>query len=482
MRGRKVKSSRNPKWPIRRVAYGALLVLLLVGMMAASMGYARVGRSPREIMDYLERRLIGHPRIEVVALPVIGQVRAWLHEPSLKERRQVHFVVPPPPSLIKTAEPWIDTKPAEDPFSHVLRVGPDETIRSIDVAAKLARDGDTVEIQAGEYHGDVAIWQQKRLTIRGVGGHARLFADGKRAGGKGIWVIVNGNFLIENIDFIGAVVDDKNGAGIRFEGGTLRVNNCLFYDNQNGILTSSTIDDGVLEISNSEFGYNGIGDGLTHNLYVGKIKKLKVTGSYFHHANFGHLLKSRAQYNEIMYNRLSDEVGGRASYELEFSNGGIAYVVGNIIQQGSETENSIMISYGVEGLVWTENALYLSHNTLVNDQPYGGTFVRATKGLINFVSVNNLLVGKGGYDLSGQTFPTDDVHADWDVFVRASRQDYRLTEAGQQRLTAVVPVAPQAGGKSILVPTREYVHPRHTRPLAQVPRYVGAQQTVVAGP
>jgi len=50
-----------------------------------------------------------------------------------------------------------------------LRVGPAEEIRTLNEAAMRAQDGDTVEVVAGEYRGDVAVWKQKRITIRGVG-------------------------------------------------------------------------------------------------------------------------------------------------------------------------------------------------------------------------------------------------------------------------------------------------------------------------
>jgi hypothetical protein len=93
--------------------------------------------------------------------------------------------------------------------------------------------------------------------------------------------------------------------------------------NENGILTGNQADT-VLEIEDSEFGYNGANDGYSHNLYVGSIARLSVTGSYFHHAAIGHLLKSRAAINYVTYNRLTDEVDGTASYELELPNGGIA--------------------------------------------------------------------------------------------------------------------------------------------------------------
>lgn len=47
-----------------------------------------------------------------------------------------------------------------------LRVGSQEKIIRIAEAARLAKDGDTVEILPGEYRGDVAVWQQKTCHPR----------------------------------------------------------------------------------------------------------------------------------------------------------------------------------------------------------------------------------------------------------------------------------------------------------------------------
>ena len=99
----------------------------------------------------------------------------------------------------------------------MLLVGPGAPIARIADAARLAHDGDTVEILPGEYHGDVAVWTQKRLTIRGVGRAPTLVADNQSAEGKAIWVFREGDFLVENITFRGARVADLNGAAIRFE-------------------------------------------------------------------------------------------------------------------------------------------------------------------------------------------------------------------------------------------------------------------------
>lgn len=93
-------------------------------------------------------------------------------------------------------------------------------------------------------------------------------------------------------------IETEQASGVT--GGHLVVRNSTFTNNENGILTGSD-KESILEIENCEFGNNGFGDGRSHNLYVGAIKRLSVTGSYFHHARVGHLLKSRAAENHIFY-------------------------------------------------------------------------------------------------------------------------------------------------------------------------------------
>jgi Right handed beta helix region len=275
-----------------------------------------------------------------------------------------------------------------------IHVGPSHPIKTIANASLLAQSGDTVEVDAGDYVGDVATWRQSNLTLRAVGGRVRLIADGASAGSKAIWVVRGKNFAVEGFDFVGAKVKDRNGAGIRFEKGNLLVRDCTFMHNENGILTGN--DPALsLTIENSEFGHNGYGDGFSHSLYVGEVAQLTVTGSYFHHGKSGHLLKSRAIVNLIAYNRLTDGNGGTASYELEFPNGGVAYVVGNIIQQSRTTRNPHMISFGVEGYKYPINELYLINNTLIDDLPYGGVFLRLEKGAGKVELLGNQLIGRG---------------------------------------------------------------------------------------
>lgn len=281
----------------------------------------------------------------------------------------------------------------------VIKVGRSERISTITEAATLAGDGDIVEIMSGEYIAQPVVWNQANLTIRGIGNRPVMLAGGTSAEGKGIWVIRNGNIQIENIEFRGARVPDGNGAGIRFEKGHLTLQRCAFYDNEMGVLTSN-YEGAVLDIFDSEFGdtprhYSGA---LHHLLYVGAINRFSMVGSRLRNGFRGHLVKSRARESHIAYNLLYDGLGGGASYELEFPNGGVAFVIGNVIGQAATTDNSTLIAYGAEGTRWQKNSLSLSHNTLINEMRSGqfvDVWTRKLPSETEFVAVSNILVGTG---------------------------------------------------------------------------------------
>lgn len=462
---------------MRRLRYLVITMSIIAGLGAALFGAAVYvsGHTPGRWMDYAQQRLAGHPKLEAVALPVISVARRVLDEPSPDQRAAEPFVAPPPPPRWAAQE---DAAPAQpDAGGRVWRVGPDGPLRSIAEAARLARDGDVVEIAAGDYRGDVAVWLQRRLTIRGVGGNARIFADGRYAEGKAIWVIRDGQFRVSNIDFVGVRVPDRNGAGIRFENGHLVVRNCLFWDSESGILTASgpRHRGARLEIEGSEFGYLGDGIGQAHGVYAGDIAELRVSGSYFHHGNVGHLIKSRAAVNDIRHNRITDEADGRASYQIDLPSGGVAYVVGNLVQQGRRAENTALISFGQEGYLWPVNRLYLASNTLVNDHPWGGAVLRARPGFDSIVAANNLRSGPGRYHAEGALQLLNDVVVGRAAFVDAAAHDYRIAPGAGQALRFQRPVVERIDGVA-LVPQAQYLHPRRTAPLQEPPGVVGAVQ------
>ena len=353
-----------------------------------------------------------------------------------------------------------------------LQVGEGKKYLSPSIAAKFARDGDIVEIDAGVYPKDVALWKQNNLTLRGVGGMVHLQADGASVAGKGIWLIKGSNVTIENIEFSGATVRDRNGSGIRAEGTGLTIRNCYFHDNQNGILSGSTKNSDIV-IEYSEFANNGAGDGKTHNMYIGAVRSFTLKYSYSHHSRIGHTVKTRAQTNYILYNRITDEYDGNSSYNIDISNGGIAYVIGNLIQQGQISENSGIISYGAEGLKYDTNEFYLVNNTVVNDRPQGGAFVFVKPGTHPARIVNNLFVGRGVINAAGAE-QSNNVRGNKNELISPLAYDYHLRLKAEAVNAGIEPGS--ANGFS-LQPTEQYVHKAGSEPRPVVGKIdVGAYE------
>ena len=277
---------------------------------------------------------------------------------------------------------------------------------------------------------------------------------------------------IENIEFSGAKVSGNNGAGIRVEGAGLTIRNCYFHDNENGILTGANETSDIL-IENTEFSHNGAGDGQSHNMYIGAVRSFTLKYSYSHHAQVGHNVKSRARTNYILYNRIMDEEDGNSSYNIDISNGGIAYVIGNLIEQGQKTENSGMISYGAEGLHSPPNEFYLINNTVVNDRPQGGIFVFVKPGTGPVRIVNNLFIGKGRIEAAGGE-ESHNIMGDKDELISPLTYDYRLKPNAK---AVNAGVEPGSAHDFSLQPTDQYVHKASSEPRPKSGRIdVGAYE------
>lgn len=332
-----------------------------------------------------------------------------------------------------------------------LEVGPGKTYSMPNQAATAVQDGDTVEIAPGNYDGEVATWRAHNLVLRGSAKFARLKAPSTIPNGKAIWVIQGRNATVENIEFYGAVVPDRNGAGIRQEGDGLTVRHCYFHDNENGILGGGGSASEVV-VEYSEFAANGHGDGYSHNLYISNIGSFTLRFCDTHHAKVGHDVKSRAQKNFILYNLIRDGADGTASMEIDLPNGGTSYLVGNVIQQGPASQNSNIVSFGAEGLSNTGKDLYVVNNTIVNDRPGGGTFVNVRSGGTAKVW-NNPFVGPGTA-VAG----TADTASNWQGndpgFLDRAAGDYRLAATSVAIDKGRDPGA--AGGFS-LAPTHQYI-------------------------
>jgi hypothetical protein len=248
--------------------------------------------------------------------------------------------------------------------STAVWVGPGQQYSSVNAAIAAAPSGGTVYVAPGTYTNDFSSIN-KNLIIDGVGGMPHLQAVGQIPNGKAIF-ITNGNITIQNLELSGATVADGNGAAIRAESGNLTVDRSYIHNNQDGILTASD-PNATVTVTNSEFAFNGAGDGYTHGIYAGHIASLTVKNSYFHDTQIGHQIKSRANVTDVEGNYIADGSNGSASYSIDVPNGGTATVKNNVIEKGPNKQNPYFVAFGEEGASNPNNKLTVANNTFVND-------------------------------------------------------------------------------------------------------------------
>jgi len=282
-----------------------------------------------------------------------------------------------------------------------LRVGPERTLKLPSEAARLARAGDTVEIDAGLYLNDYAVWNQADLTIRGMGGMAHLQSTELIPNGKAIWIVSGNNITIENIEFSGARVTDTNGAGIRHEGGNLSLRNTFFHHNEFSVLTGAD-SQASLDIQSSRFWFQKRRNTFSHGIYVGALKRFTLMGSHIKGTDRGHQIKSRALENYILYNRIEDIPEGTASRLVDLPNCGYSIIMGNDLQQALTTQNGDAIGYGAEGCEGRskrQRQLFVVNNTFINEAWSGALVKNHAKG--DVLVANNLIFGRA-HVLMGQ--------------------------------------------------------------------------------
>ncbi|MCX6626856.1 MAG: right-handed parallel beta-helix repeat-containing protein [Candidatus Solibacter sp.] len=335
----------------------------------------------------------------------------------------------------------------------VLRVGPGQQYSTPCRAIEAATPGDTIQVDAaGNYDRDGCGWTTNDLTIVGVNGRPRIDAAGQSFGGRAIWIISGNNTTVENIEFTGAKGPNRNGAAIQQLGANLTVRKCYVHGNEDGILTAENPTSHIL-IENTEFAENGYGDGQSHNIYIGRIARFTLRFSYSHDAISGHLVKSRALQNFILYNRLTGE-SGTSSYEVDLPNGGLSYVIGNVIEQGSLTENSTIVAYGIEGVTNPDSTLYFVNNTVVNDR-WNGFFIRMGAEAPPALVQNNIFGGPG------LVIDQPDARLSHNLpsrplFVNPAEFDYHLKSGSPAQNFGS---APGTGNGYSLIPMFQYVHP-----------------------
>ena len=303
---------------------------------------------------------------------------------------------------------FISTLRVDTVAAETLHVGAQRLLKTPGAAATVAKSGSTIEIDAGVYENDYSTWSQDSLTIRGNGGMVHMKSSGLIPNGKAIWIIRGDNTTVENVEFSGAKVEDKNGAGIRHERGHLYLRNNFFHDNEFSILTGSA-PDSTLYIESSRIWNQKRSNSFSHGIYVGAIERFTIRDSHIMGTDRGHQIKSRALENLIAFNRIGDSKQGNSSRLIDLPNCGLSFVVDNKMFKASSTENISAIGYGAEGCGDRndrQRQLYVVKNKFVNE---------ASRGILvnNHVAAgvrvaNNWIIGHGVF-LKGSGKQSDNI-------------------------------------------------------------------------
>lgn len=331
------------------------------------------------------------------------------------------------------------------------QVGPNSEYKLPSDVSSLVDDGDIVEISSGVYQCDGGVkWEADNLTIIGVGNTrpqiSWIGCDTDIPGGKGLWNPSGFNFTVDNIEFLGAEVADRNGAGIRFDGGgRFVILNSAFFNNQNGILVTPylaryPVEDNHLLINNSEFGFNGAGDGRSHNMYIQNINQFTMINSHSHNVNNGHLVKSIALVNKILGNKLDDGYG-TSSYHIDITGGGPTTIVGNLFVQTQNSPNYSIVAYAAEATSAERNNpnkhFNISFNTIINEHDRGHFLSLFNhNGDLEYGRIkNNLYIGFDEDLLVVHRHSSTDNLVELTNNVMASSSDFANFEAGNYKLS-----------------------------------------------
>jgi hypothetical protein len=253
-----------------------------------------------------------------------------------------------------------------------LKVGPGQTYKAPSAAAAVAKNGDHIEIQPGQYF-DCAVWRADNLVIEGTG--AGVVITDKVCDGMGLFVIWGKNTTVRNLTLTRSRVPDSNGAGIRLVKGNLTVESVKFIDNQNGIMGGEP--GTTVTIRNSDFDKNGSCEGAcAHGIYIDKVDLLLVDNSRFSGTRQAHSIKSRALRTEVIGCTIVDGPEGTSSYLIEIPNGGTVIVRDNTLEKGPKAENhKAAIVIGAEGVTHPTPELVIANNSFRNDGNYETTLV-----------------------------------------------------------------------------------------------------------
>jgi hypothetical protein len=268
-------------------------------------------------------------------------------------------------------------------WAATYHVGPGRDMKTLGAVLPRLNAGDIVEIDPGVYPETAKLafngTRDKPVIIRGVGATRPVFdaqgldTSGRRSMPRGIFQIEGAYIIIEHLEFKNAR-NEQNAAGIRLLDSTnVVIRDCKITQCDMGIFGG---DHETALIENCEIAFNGTEkfSGGSHNLYMHG-NRVVVRNCYLHDSLFGQNYKSRAHYNELWWNWITDsnegEVGfvdARGETDLPHSN---ALMVGNVVVSKRERAGNAakFVLFGSEmgpdvGGVH-DGTLFLFHNTFI---------------------------------------------------------------------------------------------------------------------
>ena len=265
-----------------------------------------------------------------------------------------------------------------------LEVGPQRELKNPSDAARIAKNGDRIAIDPGEYF-DCALWHANAITIEAAGPAGTVVLTDRACAGKASFVISGNDVTLRGLTFTRIRVPDGNGAGIRAEGRNLTIESCAFVNNQMAILAADQ-PAGFLVVRDSVFSANGActAGRCVGALAVGQLARLRVEKSRFRdprgsqsgdgEPEAGAQIASVAQSTELLDNRIEDG-DGASSALVTYSAGGSLLMSGNILEKGPRTRNA-RAAILATGTGWGHSdSLVFRQNTLINHSGRPGVFL-----------------------------------------------------------------------------------------------------------
>ncbi|HZK77105.1 MAG TPA: T9SS type A sorting domain-containing protein, partial [Candidatus Kapabacteria bacterium] len=160
-------------------------------------------------------------------------------------------------------------------------------------------------------------------------------------------------------------------------------------------------------------------------------------------------------------NKIVDGPTGDGSLSIDIPQGGLAFVIGNIIEKGPMTANSTVIGYGEEGFRNPDTDFYFINNTIVTDRN-PTTFFEIAAGTPVALIANNIIAGTG-HPITGFTDTEANViNAGTSFFHFEDPTNYDYHSYGFPGFKNAI--EPGTVDGFLLVPISQYVDPEDSMP------------------